>query len=28
VWAMVFLGFTILVSSLVLGKRLGALFRV
>ena len=28
VWAMVFLGFTILVASLVLGKRLGALFRV
>jgi iron(III) transport system permease protein len=28
VWAMVFLGVTILGASLLLGKRLGAVFRV
>jgi iron(III) transport system permease protein len=28
VWAMVFLGLTIAVASKILGKRLGALFRV
>jgi len=28
VWAMVFLGVTILGASLILGKKLGALFRV
>jgi iron(III) transport system permease protein len=28
VWAMIFLGITILGASLILGKKLGAIFRV